>query len=128
MNTHLAISQPDGYADTLTDAVVEEIAAVLDLSVSDVQPSCQLRRDFGAKPVDLEMLRWALEKRWGLFVLYRSRGPLADQEAADTLRIQRCAVNARRASLIKLGLVDPEPKGTRKNPRTGVRNASWGLV
>lgn len=63
-----------------------------------------------------------------LLALYHSRGPLTDQEAADTLRIQRCAVNARRASLIKLGLVDPEPKGTRKNPRTGVRNATWGLV
>lgn len=68
MNAHLATSQPDGYADTLTDAVVEEIAAVLDLSVSDVQPSCQLRRDFGTQPHDFEMLRWAFGKRWGLFV------------------------------------------------------------
>ena len=97
MNTHTAISQPDGYADTLTDAVIEEIAAVLDLSVSDVQPSCQLRRDFGAKPVDLEMLRWALEKRWGLFSPKEAPNAwftVADVVAYVEMRQQRTAVQS----------------------------------
>jgi len=66
--THTATSQPDGHVDSLADDVREEIAAVLDLSVSDVQPQCQLRRDFGAQPHDFEMLRWACERRWGFFV------------------------------------------------------------
>lgn len=68
MIAHAAISQPDGHADSLADEVREEIAAVLDLSVSDVQPSCQLRRDFGAQPHDFDTFRWAFERRWGFFV------------------------------------------------------------
>lgn len=63
-----------------------------------------------------------------LLAAYRAHGPLTDQEAADRLGLQRCAVNARRAALIGLGLVDAQPKGTRTNARTGIRNATWGLV
>lgn len=51
-----------------------------------------------------------------------------DQEAADRLGLQRCAVNARRSGLIRLGLVDAQPKGTRKNPTTGITNSTWGLA
>ncbi len=68
MSRHQPSTQADGYADALTDAVREEIAAVLDLMITDVRPHCQLRRDFGAQPNDFDVFRWAFEKRWGIFV------------------------------------------------------------
>lgn len=97
MITHTATSQPDGHVDSLADDVREEIAAVLDLSLSDVQPSCQLRRDFGTQPHDFEMLRWAFGKRWGLFVPIEAPAAwltVADVVAYVEMRQQRTAVQS----------------------------------
>ena len=63
-----------------------------------------------------------------LLALYRAQGPQTDQEAADALGIERTSVNARRAGLIRLRLVDASPKGIRKNASTGISNATWGLT
>lgn len=62
-----------------------------------------------------------------LLELYRTHGPLTDAEASDLLGIQRCAVNARRWWLIAHHEIDPQPKGSKKNPLTGVRNTTWGI-
>lgn len=61
-----------------------------------------------------------------LMTLYRQKGPQTDQEAADALGIQRSTVNARRAELVKRGLV--QAVGTSKNMATGVNNTLWGLA
>lgn len=66
--THQAISQADGHADSLAGQVIEEIAAALDLDVAEVRPGCRLRDDFGAQPRDFDVLRWALEQRYGFAV------------------------------------------------------------
>lgn len=63
-----------------------------------------------------------------ILALYRSRGPQTDAEVEAALNIRRSSVNARRRVLIQLGLVDPQPKGTRKNAVTGISNSTWGLV
>ena len=63
-----------------------------------------------------------------LLAAYRQHGPLTDQEAADRLGIERSSINARRAGLIRLSLVDASPKGIRKNTATGISNATWGLT
>lgn len=62
-----------------------------------------------------------------LLTLYRERGALTDQDAADLLGVQRSTVNARRNDLIRLGHVDETPKGTKRNAVTGIRNSLWGL-
>lgn len=62
--THVAQSQADGHADGLAADVIEELAAVLDLQVDEVKPTDDLRADFGVKPRDFDMLRWALASRW----------------------------------------------------------------
>lgn len=57
---------------------------------------------------------------------YATQGPLTDAEASAHLELQRSTINARRAELIRRGLV--EAKGSRKNPATDVTNTTWGLV
>ncbi len=59
--------------------------------------------------------------------LYRI-GPRTDSEMADLLQVQRSTVNARRAELIKQGVVNGQSCGTRKNQQTGVSNTLWQLV
>lgn len=69
MMTHAATSQADGHADdTIANQVTEEIAAALDLDVAEVRPGCQLRDDYGCQPRDFDVLRWALEQRYGFAV------------------------------------------------------------
>lgn len=63
-----------------------------------------------------------------LLALYRAQGPKTDAEAADALGIERTSVNARRAGLIRLRLVDAAPKGIRKNAATGISNSLWGVA
>jgi len=63
-----------------------------------------------------------------LLALYRQHGPLTDAEAAHLMGVDRCAINARRASLIKMELVDRKPKGTKRNAVTGVMNSMWGVA
>jgi len=61
-----------------------------------------------------------------LLALYRARGPLSDAQAAEAMGIERTSVNARRNSLVKLGLV--VAVDAVKNPQTGINNTRWGLA
>lgn len=61
-----------------------------------------------------------------LMTAYRERGALTDAEAALVLGIERSTINARRAELVKRGLV--RAVGTKKNESTGVSNTTWGFV
>lgn len=55
----------------------------------------------------------------------RQQGPLTDAEAAKLLGIERSSVNARRAVLVKAGLVIAD--SVRKGP-TGAKNTTWKLA
>ena len=67
--THLATSQPDGFAeDSLTEQMIDELAAVLDLERAEILPGCQLRQDFGCQPRDFDNLRCAIQGRFGFAV------------------------------------------------------------
>jgi hypothetical protein len=52
-------------------------------------------------------------------------GGRTDAEAAQLLHVERSSVNARRAPLVKAGLV--VAFGTRKGP-SGIKNVVWGLA
>lgn len=62
-----------------------------------------------------------------VMALYQVFGPLTDREVADKLGIERTTVIPRRVELIALGVVDAEPKGVRRNLKSGVFNSTWGL-
>lgn len=61
-----------------------------------------------------------------MLALYRTVGPLTDAEMATALGIERSSVNARRALLVRLGLV--EAAGIKKNAQTGIGNTVWQLA
>ena len=64
----MATSQPDGYADSLRDKVVAEIAAALDLDLAEVRPGCRLRDDYGCTLSDRMALRRGLEHAFSIIV------------------------------------------------------------
>lgn len=61
-----------------------------------------------------------------LLAAYARHGALTDAEAATHLGVERTTINARRAELIRRGLV--VATGTKKNAATGIRNTTWGLT
>lgn len=88
-------------------------------SVQSRETSRQGARKIAPKVYDLhERMLWQ----------FRLKGALTDAEMAELLDVERTTVNARRSELIRLGLVDLAPKGTRKNPKSGLKNATWGLL
>lgn len=58
--------------------------------------------------------------------ILKAHGPLTDREAAKLLGIERTSVNARRAPLVKAGIVGP--KGFRRGPGRQIKNVVWGLL
>lgn len=56
----------------------------------------------------------------------KAYGPLTDREAAKLLGIERTSINARRAPLVKAGIVGPQ--GFRRGPGRQIRNVTWGLL
>jgi predicted ArsR family transcriptional regulator len=67
----------------------------------------------------------ALSQTIRYLALLKQHDGLTDAEAARLLGIERTSVNARRAPLVKAGLVYAE--GMRQGP-TGIRNAVWKLA
>jgi len=61
-----------------------------------------------------------------LLTAYRTHGALTDSELAEVTGIPRSTINARRAELMRRGLVTAI--GSTRNPVTKVRNTTWGLV
>lgn len=61
-----------------------------------------------------------------LALLKLHRGGLTDAEAAKLLRLERTSVNARRAPLVKAGIVVAD--GTRPGPTGRVKNTVWRLA
>lgn len=57
---------------------------------------------------------------------YRLMGPMTDVELADFLGLDKNTVIPRRHELMEAGHV--QKIGHRRNERTGVSNATWGLV
>lgn len=86
---------------------------------SDIPAHCS---HAGAKAAAERAGRQAL----ALLAAYREHGPLTDAEAAYWLNVERTTINARRAELMRLGLVKVD--GVRKNPKSNISNATWGLV
>lgn len=56
----------------------------------------------------------------------KAYGGLTDAEAAKLLNVERTSINARRAPLVKAGLV--VPNGTRPWPTGKVQNVVWCLA
>lgn len=56
----------------------------------------------------------------------RQHGGLTDAEAAKVLQLERSSINARRAPLVKAGIVVPD--GTRPGPTGKVKNVVWRLA
>ena len=67
------------------------------------------------------------ENLWRRMLAKYRIAPRTDAEMAEWLGVQRSTINARRAELIAMGLVE-DMKRTRKNPVTGVSNTLWGLT
>lgn len=62
-----------------------------------------------------------------MLAMYRQHGGLTDAEMEALTGIDRSSVTPRRTELIKLGLVESDPAGTRKNPQSAVSNKLWRL-
>lgn len=58
--------------------------------------------------------------------LLREHGGLTDAEAAKLLDVERTSINARRAPLVKAGLVVAD--GTRPGPTGKILNVVWRLA
>ena len=58
--------------------------------------------------------------------LLRERGPQTDWEAAKALGLERTSITARRAPLVRAGLVVPD--GFRPGPTGKIRNCVWALA
>lgn len=64
----MATSQPDGFADSLRDKVIAEIAAALDLDLAEVRPGCRLQDDYGCTLGDRMALRRGLEHACSIII------------------------------------------------------------
>ena len=81
--SHIATSQADGHADTLTDRVYALIADALDVMRLEVMPGCVLRDDLGADDADIDRLRRMIDRKLGCYVTYEDAAKW--REVADVV-------------------------------------------
>jgi hypothetical protein len=93
-----------------------------DLPFSGVTPISSHRSFQGAVSASERVGRQSLQ----LLALYAKEGSLSDWQAKNLLGWERSTVNARRATLIQLGLV--VQYGSVLNPDSGLMNVAWGLT
>lgn len=96
-------------------------AESFDLPFQGAEPGSRQCSYDGAKAASERVGRQCL----ALLTLYREHGPLIDAEAAAGLGVERSTINARRAELVKRGLV--KRYYNIKNETTGIMNSAWGL-
>lgn len=113
------------YENTLFDFSVPPVDPAKE-SVAPFTGSTVVSRECSALGAErIERARSRLQRE--LVAAYQVFGPLTDAEAAAQLNVERTTVIPRRVELIRAGVVDPEPKGVRVNPKSRVSNSTWGL-